>query len=229
MAVSIPPPSRSRLRGLYCLTDERWGGHCLIARQALAGGAQIIQLRDKSTPPVLLLPIARELRRLTREAGALFLVNDQLDLALLCEADGVHLGPDDWPVTAVRTLVGRDLLIGTSCGTPEEAARAETLGADYIGAGAVFATSTKLDAGDAIGLAVLRSIVAATTLPVAAIGGIDAGNVASVVQAGARMACAVSSVAAAGDENAVTLAASRLAHLIGNALAVSPHLDGAPG
>ncbi len=201
----------ARLRGLYVLTDAQLGGgHLAIARAALRGGARVIQLRDKATPARALLQIARELRQLTRQFDALLLVNDQLDLALLCEADGVHLGPDDWPVREVRALVARDFLVGVSCGTPDEARAAQRAGADTIGIGAVYATQTKTDAGGAIGLDGLRAVMNATTLPAAAIGGIGPHNIGDVAASGVAMACVISAIANAGDETAMESATREL-------------------
>ena len=202
---------RPRLHGLYVITDERLGGgHLAIARAALAGGARIIQLRDKSTATARLLPLGRELRSITRATGALLIVNDRVDIALAVQADGVHLGPDDMPLADARHLLGPHRLLGISCGNEAEARAAERLGADYIGGGAVFATSTKPDAGPPIGLAGLRAIIAATTLPVAAIGAINRDNIADTIAAGAAMACVVSAVAAAGSETAMTAATSSI-------------------
>ncbi len=189
--------SSDPLRGLYVVTDERApGGHEAMARAALAGGARIIQLRDKTLTLAQLLPLACALRELAHRHGALFLINDRIDLALACGADGVHLGPDDLPVHIARRLMPQGI-IGASCGDEEEARRAEDAGADYIGAGAVFGTQTKADAGAPIGLQGLREIVRATRLPVASIGGIDQSNIQSVLQAGAPMACVVSAISAA--------------------------------
>ena len=193
-------PHAARLRGLYVLTDAHMGGgHLTIARAALRGGARIIQLRDKSTPPRPLLQIARELRVLTRDFEALLMVNDRLDLALLCEADGVHLGPDDWPVADVKRIAPPRFLVGASCGTPQEARAAQRAGADMIGIGAVYATATKTDAGAAIGLEGLRAIEAATKLPGAAIGGITFESIGAVARTGVAMACVISAIAGAGD------------------------------
>jgi len=189
--------SAAPLRGLYVVTDGRApGGHEAMARAALAGGARIIQLRDKTLSLAQLLPLAVALRELAHRHGALFIINDRIDLALACGADGVHLGPDDLPVHIARHLMPQGI-IGASCGDEEEARRAENQGADYIGAGAVFGTQTKLDAGAPIGLQKLSEIVRATRLPVAAIGGIDQSNIQSVLQAGAPMACVVSAISAA--------------------------------
>lgn len=185
----------ARLSGLYVITDaDLGGGHLLMARAALDGGARILQLRDKSTSPRPLLAIARQIRAWTREKDAIFLINDRLDLALLCEADGVHLGPDDWPISEARRVLGAHKIIGASTGNPEEARAAEREGADYLGAGAVFGTQTKSDAGAPIGLKTLRAISVATSLPVAAIGGVNAANLASVFAHSARMACVISAI-----------------------------------
>jgi thiamine-phosphate pyrophosphorylase len=184
--------------------------HLQIARAALSGGARIVQLRDKGSSMAQLLPVAKQLRRLTHRYGALLIVNDRIDVALACEADGVHLGPDDMPVADARRLLGPHRIIGVSCGDAAEARRAAAGGADYIGAGAVFGTATKSDAGAPIGLQTLQAIVNATTLPVAAIGGIDVSNIASTRSAGAAMWCVVSAVAGAGDENSMTAATREL-------------------
>ena len=209
-----PPFSpRGRLRGLYVITDARLGGgHLTITRAALAGGARIIQLRDKSTPLPQLLPIAREMHRLTRKANALFIVNDRADLALCTNADGVHLGPDDLPVAVARHLLGSHKIIGASCGTVAEAIAAWHAGADYIGCGAIFGTNTKSDAGDALGLDALRQIARATPLPVAAIGGVNLENITATREAGAAMAAVITAITNAGDENLMqqaTLALSK--------------------
>jgi thiamine-phosphate pyrophosphorylase len=219
-----------RLSGLYVITQEQGTSptvqnagansvsddcapqnrHLHIARAALCGGARIIQLRDKSTSLAQLLPIAHQVRRLTLQHNALFIVNDRVDVALACNADGVHLGPDDMPPAAARELLGPHRIIGVSCGDVHEARQAAAQSADYIGAGAVFATITKADAGAPIGLHTLRKVVGATSLPVAAIGGVDASNIASTRQAGAVMWCVVSAVSGAGDEAAMTLATRSL-------------------
>ena len=193
-------PDLAPPRGLYVITDAHMGGgHLALAAAALRGGARLIQLRDKGTPARPLLQIAREMRVLTRQFEALLFVNDRLDLALLCAADGVHLGPDDWPVAAVKRVAPPGFLIGASCGTPAQARAAWRDGAALIGIGAVHATSTKADAGAAIGLDGLRAIDAATPLPGAAIGGINLENIAQIAGSGVAMACVISAVAGAGD------------------------------
>lgn len=202
---SVEKSLAALLSGLYVITDERaTGGHKAMARAAIHGGARILQLRDKSTPTAELEEIARTLRTLTREAGVLFLINDDPQLALIVQADGVHLGPDDLAPSEARGVLGENFLIGVSCGDAIEARRAAENGADYIGAGAVFGTQTKLDAGEAIGLEVLRAIVEATELPVAAIGGVNLSNIQLVREAGAQMACVISEISSAGSETAMS-------------------------
>jgi thiamine-phosphate pyrophosphorylase len=191
---------RAQLHGLYVITDERACGvttpqnHERIVRAAIAGGAGIVQLRGKQTPEIQLYEVAQSLREITRQAGVLFIVNDDPRLAGKVDADGVHLGPDDAAVRQARQILGEDRLIGVSCGDEDEALAALASGADYIGAGAIFATATKLDAGAPIGLHKLRTIVQATPLPVAAIGGVELQNIASLRQHGAAMACVISAV-----------------------------------
>jgi thiamine-phosphate pyrophosphorylase len=129
----------------------------------------------------------------TARRGALFIVNDRPDIALLSHADGVHLGQADLPVGDARSLVGDDALIGVSTHSVEEARAAEAAGADYIGAGPVFPTGTK-DAGPLLGLHGLRGILAAVAVPAFAIGGISPGNAAEAARAGARRAAASSTI-----------------------------------
>lgn len=203
-------PFDSRLLGLYVITDEQALGGCspsnhlLIARAAIAGGARILQFRAKKTPDHLRAEIGRKLRVLTREAGVLFLVNDLPELAQEVEADGVHLGPDDGAPQEARVLLGPEKLIGVSCNSVAEAENALRASADYIGVGAVFATSTKADAGAPIGLERLQSIVESSPLPVAAIGGVELQNIARVGTSGAAMACVISAVTGASSEEAMT-------------------------
>lgn len=199
----------TQLRGLYVLTDARLGGgHEALARAALAGGAKILQLRDKTTPASQILLIARQIRLLTWQNNAIFLINDDVELALNCEADGVHLGADDMPVLEARRRLA-DKIIGVSTSSPQRARAAERDGASYLGVGAVFGTQTKSDAGAPIGLEGLRALSDATTLPVAAIGGVSAEHIAAVFAAGARMACVISALCAAGENEAAMEATAR--------------------
>lgn len=152
-----------------------------VVRASLAAGAPAIQLRDKHATARELVACGRALRQETRGTGALLFVNDRLDVALAVEADGVHVGPDDIPVGALRQAAPPPFLIGTSTDDPDEARRLVGEGADYIGCGTVYATSTKADAGSTIGLDGLQAVASAVSVPVVGIGGIDparAGDIA---------------------------------------------------
>jgi len=173
-----------------------------IVRAALHGGAMAFQLRNKGDTARDLLEVARELRPMTREVGALLFVNDRLDVAIAAEADGVHLGPDDMPVAAARAAAPRGFLIGRSADDPNVARGAVLAGASYIGCGTVFATTTKTDAGDVIGLEGLRRVVQAVEVPVVAIGGITPARVASVTAAGAAGVAVVGAIMQALDPTA---------------------------
>jgi len=202
--------------GLYVIT-ERWQGrsHADITRAALAGGAKTIQLRDKELCVRELLATADQLREICTQAGAMFIVNDRLDVALAANADGVHLGPDDLPVaSARRTLQGcepRRFIVGASVANVEETQRAVANGADYLSVGCIFASATKPDAGDAIGLERIAEIRHVVSLPILGIGGITADTVAQVIAAGADGAAVISAVTRADDMEA---AARRLAAII---------------
>ncbi len=165
---------------------------------ALAGGAKVVQLRDKRTARRRLLQEARALRRLCHEWGAVFIVNDDIALAWCSDADGVHLGQDDLPVEDARRLLGPSKLVGLSISALQEAVEAERLGVDYIGVGAIYATPTKLDA-ELGGLELLRDVRAAVSKPLVAIGGIDESNAAEAFAAGADSVAVVRAVFAQPD------------------------------
>lgn len=197
-----------RLRlGVYVITladAGRGRGHVDVARAALAGGADALQLRDKALDGGALYRLALEVRGAVEESGAdcLFLVNDRVDVAVAAGADGVHLGQEDLPAPAARALLGEGLILGISAGTVAEAVRAEREGADYLGVGPVFPTPSKADAGEPIGLEGLRRIRDAVALPLVAIGGIDEGKVEAVFAAGADGVAVISAVASAADMEA---------------------------
>lgn len=170
--------------------------HVEIARAAIEGGATALQLRAPELDDDALLETARELARRCREAGVLFVVNDRVDVALACEADGAHLGQGD-PLRDARALLGPDRVLGISVGDPEQAREALALGADYLGV-TVWATATKPEAMP-VGLEGVRAIVGATPLPVVGIGGIDVSNTAKVVRAGAVGVAVVSAISDADD------------------------------
>ncbi len=170
-----------------------------VVKAALGGGAPAIQLRDKHKPIRELLTLARELRELTREHDALFFVNDRLDLALAAGADGVHLGPDDLPVAAVRAAVPDWFFVGYSTDDPRRARQAVAAGADYIGCGTVWATGSKDDAGAAIGLKGVAEVVHAVSVPVVAIGGISVERAPELRETNAAGMAVMSAVMTADD------------------------------
>ena len=173
---------------------------------ALSAGAPAIQLRNKGESPRERVELGHALREATRKAGALLFVNDRLDLALAVEADGVHLGPDDLPVAAVRRVAPPGFLIGRSADDPQVARRAVEDGADYIGCGTVYPTATKPDAGEVVGLAGLRRVVQAVDAPVVAIGGITVDRAPEVAATGAAGVAVVGAVMAARDPAAAARA-----------------------
>ena len=190
-----------RLR-LVVITDERLAeplGLEHVLSQALEAGAPAIQLRAKDATAREVTAMARRLLPMVRSAGALFFVNDRLDVALATGADGVHLGPDDLPVEEVRSAVPRDFIVGYSTDDPEEAARAEADGADYLGAGTVYPTTNKSDPGAVIGLSGLQRVVEAVSIPVVGIGGITPERAADVAGVGARGIAVIGAVMGAPD------------------------------
>src|SRR6058998_2315740 len=197
---------------LYVITDpalSRGRSHLEIARAALEGGADAVQLRDKLSPAFNLGRLAAEIQPLARKYGAVFTVNDRVDVALVAGADGAHLGRDDLPVREARRLLPRPRVLGVSAGSAEEARRAEKDGADYLGVGPIFPTATKPDAGEVLGLDRFGTIAAAVSIPVIAVGGITSENVAQVFAAGASGAAVVSAVVAAEDIAAAARALKR--------------------
>jgi len=174
-----------------------------IATAAVRGGAEVIQLRHKSLARGQLLELARKVREVTRPR-ALFIVNDFVDIALLSEADGVHLGPDDLSLAAARRVAGERLLIGASASTLEDARAAIEQGADYLGSGPAFATPIKSEK-QLIGPEGVAAIAAgAGAVPVFAIGGIDETNLPRLTALGLRRACVIRAVADAPDPELVT-------------------------
>lgn len=198
------------IRGLYVIIDpDACAGRDAIdvARQALEGGAAVLQWRDKARQGGRekgdQLAVARALRELCREHGALFIVNDHVDLALAAGADGVHLGQHDLPVEAVRSLVPPQFIVGVSTNNVEEAQRAQAAGATYVAVGSIFPTASKEpERTRAASPERLREVKAAVGVPVVAIGGIDATNIDEVLAAGADAVAVISAVCAADDPRA---------------------------
>jgi len=202
---------RPRLRGLYAVTPAiaDTAALCARVREALAGGAAMIQYRAKDAPRELALEQARGLAALCADAGVPFIVNDSLDLALEVDAGGVHLGRDDVDAREARRRMPRGL-IGVSCyADPERARIAAGAGADYVAIGSVFASSTKPNAVRAP-LELIARAREVSGLPVVAIGGITPGNAAQAISAGADMVAVIHSVFDAPDVRAAAGAFARL-------------------
>ncbi len=189
-------------RGLYALVDDGLRPEISLAQKAgwaLEGGARVLQLRLKRTVMRDAVPLCREIVALCRAAGAVLIVNDRVDLALVCEADGVHLGDEDLPVREARRLLGPSRLVGATVRGAAGARRAQEEGADHVGMGPVFATRTKTVDHPALGLEGLRREVAASPLPVVAIAGIGLANIREVAAAGAHAAAVASDLLCAPD------------------------------
>ncbi|MCI0684988.1 MAG: thiamine phosphate synthase [Gemmataceae bacterium] len=211
-ALVLGTDARQRLADarLYVLVTESSCRASLVGtiREAVEGGADVIQLREKTLDDRTLLSRAREVRTLTRRLGALFIVNDRPDMALLAEADGVHLGQQDIPLQEVRRLLGPDALVGVSTHDMSQLRRALLEGASYVGVGPTFPSGTKTFAALA-GLDYVREATAATSLPAFALGGIAVDNVGEVVAAGARRVAVSQAVCAAEDPRGAARALKR--------------------
>ncbi|MCS7221109.1 MAG: thiamine phosphate synthase [Anaerolineae bacterium] len=199
---------------VYVITDRRTaGGRSVldIVRAAIRGGATVVQLREKEASTRAIIELGQALLEITRAAGIPLIVNDRVDVALAIGAEGVHVGQDDMPAAMARQLIGPDRILGVSARTVEEAIRAEQDGADYLGAGDVFGTPTKPDAGPPIGVEGLRQIVRAVSIPVVAIGGVTPQNASAAIEAGAVGVAVISAVMGAPDPEA---AARRLREVV---------------
>lgn len=186
---------------LYAVTDRRWLGNSTLAQQvelALEGGVTFLQLREKDAGPQEILEQARQLLPICRRFGVPLIINDNVELALASGADGVHLGQGDMDPRQARRLLGPDRIIGVSAHNPQEARLALEGGADYLGAGAVFHTGTKTDAG-ALPRQTLEEICRSVNIPVVAIGGITRENVLSLAGSGVAGAAVVSAIFAQPD------------------------------
>jgi len=196
---------------IYCLTDAglaRGRDTVEVVRAMLQGGARVIQYREKDKKAGEMLRECMEIRKLTRDAGCCFIVNDHIDVAMLCDADGVHVGQEDIPVPEVRRLVGDGKIIGLSTHSPEQCCDAVAQGADYIGVGPVFFTRTKKDVCAPVGFEYLDYVAANHTVPFVAIGGIKEHNIEEVAAHGARC-CALVSAITGADDIAATVAGLR--------------------
>jgi thiamine-phosphate pyrophosphorylase len=177
-----------------------------IVSAAIAGGVDVVQLREKDRSARERYELGRQLREQTREAGIPLIVNDRIDLAVAIDADGVHLGADDLPVSVAREQLGSDAIVGRSVSTPAAAREADAADADYLGVGAVYDTSStdKSPEKMAIGTDQLRAVREATDLPFVGIGGITPENAAEVVATGANGVAVITAITAAEDPAAAT-------------------------
>lgn len=189
---------------LYAVTDRHWlNGRTLVdvVKESLDGGVTMIQLREKSLDEGKFLEEAKELQALCWERHVPFIVNDNVDIAKAMDADGVHVGQDDMAALDARAKLGPDQLIGVSAHTVEEALLAEKQGADYLGVGAVFPTSSKSDVGE-MSYETLKAICKAVSIPVVAIGGISGENVGKLAGSGICGVAVISAIYAAKDVKA---------------------------
>jgi thiamine-phosphate pyrophosphorylase len=187
---------------LYLVTDRLLsGGRSLenIVRESIAGGVTMVQLREKNADTGEFLDQAFTIKQAASELGIPLVINDRVDIALACRADGVHLGQADMPCALARRIAGKDMIIGVSVSSVEEALVAEAEGADYLGVGPLFPTLTKVDALPATGLDILRSIRRAVRIPLVGIGGLTPANAGEVIHAGADGVAVVSAIIASPD------------------------------
>lgn len=186
---------------LYAVTDRSWVGEKSLKEQvsdAISGGITCLQLREKNMTDEEFLAEAVEIGDLCREKSVPFIINDNIDVAVKSGADGVHVGQNDMKAENVRKIIGEDMILGVSVQTVEQAIEAEKNGADYLGVGAVFSTSTKLDA-DSVSYGTLKEICRKVSIPVVAIGGISEYNILELTGSGIDGVALVSAIFAAED------------------------------
>jgi thiamine-phosphate pyrophosphorylase len=206
---------------LHVLTDtvlQSRFSHLELARMAIRGGADTIQFRQKIGATREMIEIVRQLKQLCMDSSVTLVVNDRLDVAIAAEADGVHLGQDDFPVPLARKLLGESWVIGGSAASIAEAQKCLVEGVDYIGFGPVYPTTSKADADPVTGIKLLKQAVEAIHLPIIAIGGVNVENTPEVMRAGARGIAVISAVCCQEDPEQATRALSQAlqAELRGN-------------
>jgi thiamine-phosphate pyrophosphorylase len=186
----------------HVLTDsclQTQFSHLELAELAIAGGADTIQFREKGVETKQMIRVAEQMQALCKRAGATFIVNDRVDVAIASHADGVHLGQNDFPIPLARKLLGEEAIIGGSAGNKEEARKCLLEGADYIGFGPVYFTTSKEDAGPAGGLDLLKQVVKEIPLPIIAIGGLTRDNTLPVIRTGVHGIAVISAVCCQND------------------------------
>ena len=191
-----------RIGRFHVLTDvmlQSRYSHEELTKLAIVGGADTIQFRQKEGSTRKMIAIARKMKALCSQAGVAFIVNDRIDVALASEADGVHLGQDDFPIPLAREYLGKDRIIGGSAATIDEARSCLKGGADYIGFGPVYPTTSKDDAGPVSGIAILRRVVEEMQVPIIAIGGVSVSNTPDVIRIGAHGIAVISAVCCRDD------------------------------
>jgi thiamine-phosphate pyrophosphorylase len=186
------------MKGYYFVSDSELSMHGILsdAENAVRAGACFIQYREKNADTGRMCEEAALLGKICSGSSSLFIVNDRIDVALASAADGVHLGQSDMPLKTARKILGSKKIIGVTAHSPEEAIIAEKDGADYLGVSPIFPTYTKGDAGNPCGIEILKEIKKNSSIPVAAIGGINFSNLDKVIEAGADMVCMISAVIA---------------------------------
>lgn len=185
---------------LYCITAEehsRGRSNIEVVKEMINSGVKVIQYREKDKKPIHKYFECLEIRAITKDASVTFIVNDDIDIAMLVKADGVHIGQDDLPIEKVRELVGKDMIIGLSTHSPKQAQEAVKRGADYIGVGPIYKTYTKKDVCDPVGLSYLSYVVQNIPIPHVAIGGIKEHNMMEVVKHGAKCIAMVTEIVGA--------------------------------
>ena len=194
---------------LHILTDivlQNRFSHTQLAQLAIRGGADTIQFRQKSGSTREMIQVACDVKQVCAESGVTFIVNDRVDVAIASEADGVHLGQDDFPIPLARKLLGKGCIIGGSAATLEEAHKCLSEGADYVGFGPVYPTSSKDDAGPVSGISILKGVLESIPLPIIAIGGVSAENAGEVMGVGAHGIAVISAVCCQEDPEQATRA-----------------------
>lgn len=200
---------------LHVLTDtvlQSRFSHLELARLAMRGGADTIQYRQKSGSTREMIRIASQMKQVCSDQGVPLIVNDRVDVAIAAEADGVHLGKDDFPIPRARELLGQEMIIGASASNVEEVEKCLLDGADYVGFGPIYPTSSKDEAGSVKGIAGLVQVAKAVPVPIIAIGGINLDNVSEILQTGIHGVAVISSVCCQEDPEQAARALYQILH-----------------
>lgn len=181
---------------LYVITDKKLGKRSIeeAVCKAIAGGATIVQYREKDADTLEIIRVANEVHKITKAAGIPLIINDWIDVALAVDAEGVHIGQEDMSSSVVRKIIGARKLLGVSVKTVSEASSAVKDGANYLGVGDIFGTTSKDNAGEPIGLEMLKKIAESVSIPIVGIGGITKINAGSVIESGADGIAVISAI-----------------------------------